>query len=159
MIKNRGVMHGGKLSNQELIALLDVYQNEYIHRDQLFLVNIFKFFIATLVIILLPDIPSVIKIEFSVNVPEIVFLVLGIIMSIIFIYFALSNAKKMKACTETYKKINKEIPIKYQRINVEDLPYSFIFRFRLSIFLPILMFFILIIINLFFFIIRVKAKI
>jgi ABC-type cobalt transport system substrate-binding protein len=113
-----------KLTNQEIIALMDVYLSELTHRDQLFYIQAFRYFYAVIVVILLPYIPFITPLLennlFSIH--KLVFHIGGLIMTLIFGYVLWGYAIRLKASTDTYKKTYEKLPKEYWRLAVKDLP-------------------------------------
>ena len=108
------------LNNDQLITLMNVYLSEWEHRDGLLWTQVFRYFYATLIVIALPNIAACIGIE----LPEIntnLFPIIGIVMSIVFLYVGLGYAFRLQASGQTYEKIMKLLGnTDYERISIKD---------------------------------------
>ncbi len=140
------------LSNSEIIALMDVYLNEWINRHDTLWSQIFKFFYADLIVIVLPNIASFI----GITLPEmnnIVFPIIGIIMSIVFLYISLGYVVRLRASSITYENLmNMLAREEYKRTSIKDkekMPFSWLFSPSLAMILVITMFVILVSISIF----------
>jgi len=134
------------METNDIIALLDVYLNELIFRDQVLWSNTFKFFYASMIVILLPNISDIININFP-YLPILLFRIIGFIMTITFLYIALGYAKRLEASTNTYNKMIEKLEIEYQRESIKNLKFGKLFKFRTSYIVVFIMFSSLIIMN------------
>jgi hypothetical protein len=142
-------MDNKELGNQDIISLLNIYLNEFIHRNDVFLSTTFRFFYASLIVILLPNITGYLGINFS-SLPIVLFRIVGFIMSLAFFYITISYAKRLEAITNTYNTIIKKFKSEYQRQNIEELKFGKLFKWRISYVLILSMFFSLMAINILF---------
>lgn len=78
-----------ELTNEELITLLSVYQNEFIHRDEILWKQCFRFFSASVAVILLPYI-KIWDVDFENKVPKWIFPIIGIVCQRFFYMFQYS---------------------------------------------------------------------
>jgi len=137
------------LENQDLIALLDVYLNEFIHRDNLLWSQVFKFFYASIIVMLLPNISDFLSINLP-PFPVLLFRVLGLIMSVVFLYLALGYGKRLEASTSTYKMLIEKLKPNYQRIKLRNLKFGRFFEIRTSYVVILFMFLSIIVIDIIF---------
>jgi len=149
-----------ELKDKDVIALLDVYLKEWMHRDQLMWTQLFRYFYASLIVIVLPNIPKV-STFYILSVPVSLFHWLGFFMSVAFLYISLAFAKRVEAVGNTYRKIYENLDSKYHRDKLKDLPFCdkcinkcLIIKYlnerldrRLGYIVPILMFILLIVTN------------
>jgi len=132
---------------QEIIALLNIYLNEYIYRNQLLWSNTFKFFYAIIIVILLPNISNFLKIELPI-LPGLLFRIIGLIMSFAFLFVVLGYAKRFELSSNTYHKLIKKLKQEYQKPDISSVKFGKIFvGIRTSYIVVFLMFFSLISIN------------
>jgi hypothetical protein len=110
-------MEGKELDNKEIISLMQVYLNELTFRDNLLWSQTYKFFFATITVILLPYFKNNLDIS-TANFPNWIFNLIGIGMSVFFLIVSLSFAKRLKASSDTYNNIIKELNPKYQRVSI-----------------------------------------
>lgn len=112
------------------ISLLNVYFSEWSHRDQMMYAQMFKFFYAILVIILVPNLINYFQIDLH-SLPNFTFRLIGLLLSFMFLYFNLGNALRFKAIGDTYQAIINELPEKYRRISIKQYKYSKLFTANL----------------------------
>lgn len=139
-----------KLNQDQIIALMDVYLNEWMHRDELLWTQVFKFFYANLVVIVLPNIAEFI----GIVLPEInkkAFPIIGIFMAIIFLYVGIGYTMRLRASSRTYVKIMHLLGDKrYERISIknkDEIKFGCFFALPMAIVLIIAMFVALIFIS------------
>lgn len=125
--------------NSEVLSLLAIYLDEFKHRNELLWSQVYKLFYATLILTLLPNITGL----FSIQLPailEIFYRVIGVIMSIIFLFISLSYAKRLEASSSTYNQTIDLLPAAYRRKKVNELKYGKIFKSRTSYLLIFMLF-------------------
>lgn len=119
-INTTNVNHTGELNNDQIIALMNVYLNEWIHRDELFWKQCFKFFYANLIVIVLPNIAQFLQIDLP-NISTKFFPIVGIIIAFVFLYVEIGYLVRVKAISDTYVELmsflGKE---EYKRISIRD---------------------------------------
>ena len=128
------------------IALMDIYLAEWIERDARFWEQVFKYFYVALIVMLLPNVSGM----FSLNLPplpEILFRLFGIILSIFFLYVSIGYGKRLEAIGITYSDIIDKLPEGYRRKKISDLKCGRFFKCRLSYVITISMFSALLIIE------------
>jgi len=103
-----------------VIQLLDVYLTEWSHRDSLLWAQISRYFYATLIVIILPNITSYLNINLPSIAPKI-FPILGMILTAIFCYVSLGYAKRLEAIGNTYQNLIDTLPKQYQRVKIEEI--------------------------------------
>lgn len=136
------------IDNDMIINLLNIYLQEYIHRDNHMWSQTYKFFFASLVIMLLPNLTE----RLGINIPEIfsshkwIFPLAGIALAIIFLYVSLGLAKRFQASSETYNKLINLLPKEVQRVKLAELPIKLLNKTHNYILIT-LMFLVLIIIG------------
>lgn len=101
------------------ISLLNVYLTEWVHRDQILWSQVFKFYYAILIVILLPNIANYLEITLP-YLPVILFRLVGLFLSCIFLYISLGYAIRLQAIGETCQKIINILPEDYQRNSFKD---------------------------------------
>lgn len=130
------------------ISLLNLYLTEWIRRDQILWSQIFKFFYAILIIILLPNLALHFDLVLPNNLPILIFRLIGFFLSFLFLYIALGYTIRLQAIGDTYSEIIKTLPIQYQRISIKDIKFKNksigkLFKPRLGYLLCFVLFFIL----------------
>lgn len=124
----------------DIIALMGVYLNEWEHRDELLWTQVFRYFYATLIVTVLPNAATFIGIDLpKVNVK--IFPIIGLVMSIVFLYVGLGYAIRLRASSRTYEKmmnlLNDE---RYKRISIKDNKLERIFSVPMAFVLVVTMF-------------------
>lgn len=108
------------LKKDQIIALMSVYLSEWEHRDELLWTQVFRYFYATLIVIILPNAATFIGIDLpQINIK--LFPIIGMLMALIFLYVGLGYAIRLRASSRTYEKIMGLIGDKeYERISIKD---------------------------------------
>lgn len=142
-ISRRRNISESSMSTENKIALMNVYLSEWSHRDTLLWHEIYTYFYSTLIVILLPNIAKFIGIDLP-DLPRLLFPIVGIILSIVFLYICLGYAKRLQAAGDSYQKIINMLPVKYRRVRVTKLPDGKYYRIRYAVLIPWIMFILLI---------------
>ena len=131
-----------KFNPSDVISLMDIYLNEWMHRDELLWTQAFKYFYATLVVLFLPNIASFLRIDLP-NIPVVLFPIIALVLSAVFLYVTIGYCKRLEASGMTYQKIINYLPGELQRVPLEcpQIKYGKFFRRRMSAVLCSLMFF------------------
>ena len=131
------------LNNDQIIALMSVYLSEWEHRDELLWTQVFRYFYATLIVIILPNAATFI----GIDLPEVnlkVFPIIGMLMALVFLYVGLGYAIRLRASSRTYVKLMKLLGSKeYERISIEDrseFKWGYLFAKPMAVVLVITMF-------------------
>ena len=107
-------------SNPELVLdLMNIYLSEWKHRDAHFWNQAFAYFIATLTVIVLPLFNPEEKAVLFQMIPQCVFPIVGIIMSVLFLAIMLAYYKRSEACHSKYTEIIEKLPLKFQEENLK----------------------------------------
>lgn len=136
------------------ISLLNVYFLEWSHRDQILWSQIFKFYFATLIVILLPNIYNYFQMELP-SLPDWGFRIIGIFLSFVFLYISLGYAVRLHNISESYRLILNKLPDEYKQIHIDSMnykgiPIGKIFKPRLGYMICIILFFSLLLLSLLF---------
>lgn len=126
------------------ISLLNVYFSEWSHRDQLLWSQAFKFYFATLIVILLPNISNLFQMDLP-PISHLAFRIIGMLLSFVFLYISLGYAVRLHAISESYQRILKKLPEGYNQIlpddiKIKNIPIGFYFKFRLGYIICITLF-------------------
>lgn len=106
---------------EDLINVMNVYITDYIHRDTHMWSQNFKFFFASLTVMLLPYVKNI----FEFEIPEILntnlfFPIFGIVLDFIFLYNAISLTKRFRYTSKTYNKMICQLPEELRRVNFDN---------------------------------------
>lgn len=138
-------VHGKELEDvqiEDLINLMNVYLSEWNHRDELLWSQVFRYFYVTVVAIFLPNIAGFLGIKLPDKLPNIIFPIAGLLLSVVFLYVSIGYAKRLEAVGKTYQKLISYLPIDLQRYSLLDpeIKYGKYFHHPMSIVLCMLMF-------------------
>lgn len=103
----------------QVIALMDIYLSEWCYRDEVLWSQVYKHFYAVLVVIILPNIASVLNVDIP-PLPTFVFRVAGLFMALVFLYVSIGYLKRLDASGKTYQKIINALPLEYQRVSISQ---------------------------------------
>jgi hypothetical protein len=109
-----------ELEYQELIDLLGIYLNNFIHRDQILWSQTLKFFYAIIVVILLPNVSEIMGLSMP-SLPSMAFRLIGIVMSFIFLYVGLAYCARMNGATDAFFNINAKLCKSHQIEGIKRL--------------------------------------
>ncbi len=105
------------------ISLLNIYLEEWRLRDQLIWSQMYRFFYAILIIILLPNLDFYLKSNLP-SLPIYIFRILGLLFSFIFLYVSWGYTVRLHAITDTYQNIINTLPKEYQRKSIQEFKYK-----------------------------------
>lgn len=123
------------LSNSELIDLLGVFENELIHRNSHTDEMMFKFFVVSFVVTVLPYLDK----HFGVTLPAInkyFFPILGIFLATLFYIIVNMYISRVIAISKTIQKLNEYLPNKYKRESISSRGIWSFCKIRISYVVP-----------------------
>lgn len=129
---------------ENIISVLNIYFLEWSYRDQILWSQIFKFYYAILIIILLPNLTEYFQIQLPA-IPDQVFRILGLLLAFLFLYISMGYVIRLDAIGRTYQNLINKLPSEYQRVHVDEIEYRHIpigkmFKKKLSYIICILLF-------------------
>lgn len=126
----------------DLINLMNVYLSEWNHRDEMLWSQVFRYFYVTVAAIFLPNIAGFLGIVLPEKLPNIIFPIAGLVLSLVFLYVSIGYAKRLEAVGKIYKKLISYLPKDLQRYTLLDPEIKFgkFFHRPMSIILCVLMF-------------------
>ena len=117
--KNEWDKQVSKSDKERVIQLMEVYQNEWIHRDQMFWKQLFTFFYGILIMIALPYLDYVdLKLP---NPFKLILYIVSITLSVLLIIVVDAYVIRIKAIQQSYKRLNDLLPERYRRVKVKDV--------------------------------------
>ena len=128
----------GLENTDQLLNLMQIYLSEWMHRDSLLWKQIFTYFFATLVVMILPF-ADVWGFSLGDMVPNWIFPAVGILMSLAFFVIGKGYAVRLKAIGEVYDKLIQKLPKDYQRIKLKEINPHSLSNMRMSFFIVYLM--------------------
>lgn len=130
---------------EQFLSLLDIYLSEWAHRSEVMWRQVFYYFYATIIVLFLPNFAAFIGIALP-DFPELLFPLLGFVLSFAFLYISLGLALRIDASVRTYNKLVKYLPAELQKITVEssEIKYGKFFKRRMSTSICWILFFCLI---------------
>lgn len=105
------------------ISLLSIYLSEWSHRDNILWSQVFKFYYAILIVILLPNLALYLKLELP-SWPVIVFRLIGLALSFIFLYISLGYSIRLQAIGDTCGRLIGKLPTDYKRKSLYEIKYK-----------------------------------
>lgn len=103
--------------DQELLSLMNIYLTEYTYRDSILWKQCFTFFSVAFIVTLLPY-ANIWDISFGETIPNYLFPLVGILISIIFLYISNQYAQRLAAISDSYRKLIDMLPQEYRRNNL-----------------------------------------
>ena len=105
------------------LALMEIYRNEWMHRDDAFITMFWRFITISLVITFLPNLVSRVGVSHeAINVlPHWVFSTCGIITALFGMYLTVGEARRIEAIDESYKRVMETLPKQVQMIKLDNL--------------------------------------
>ena len=91
-------------SVDQIIALMEIYLDEWKYRDAGFCKQVFKYFYVNFIVTVLPNIASFLKINLP-NINPDLFPIIGMIMAFVFLYLGLSDLVRTRAIGDTYVRL------------------------------------------------------
>lgn len=136
------------------ISLLNVYLAEWIQRDQIIWSQIFKFYYAILIVILLPNIPNLIEPPLNCKIIVICRLI-GLFLSVVFLYVSLGYAVRLHLISKSYRLILNKLPKEYRQVRFDNITFrgkhiAKIFKPRLGYIICVILFITLFLLSLLF---------
>lgn len=131
----------GDFCIDDILCLLNIYLEEWNHRDELLWKQVFKYFYATVIVLFLPNVASFLKIDLP-KFPKFVFPLVALALALVFLYISIGYAKRLEASGDTYKNLISLLPEELQRIPLSSpkIKYGKFFSRRMSVVICILMF-------------------
>ena len=118
-------------STADFLTLLEIYRSELAHRDNDYWRNISIFFLATVIVDILPF-ANLFNIALPKEIPNILVVLVGFFMTFMFWQLGKGFAIRVKASSDTYNALIEMLPPKYQRKTIENMSYNFIAKYNLS---------------------------
>ena len=135
-------------SEKDLLGLLNIYLEEWKHRDNIMWNQVFRIYYATLIITILPYI-EILKNDSGNKFDNKICFWISLIMSFFFLYIGLAYGLRLKAIGDTYMKLCMMIEDeRIRKLKIEDMNKMItIFTKPLSLSIPIILFFSLLFVN------------
>lgn len=130
-MNTRNITSNQTLDYNETISLLNVYLSEWIHRDKELWSKALKLYYAILVIILFPNITNFFNVILP-SLPAIIFRIIGLFLSLLFLYVTFGYAIRFQAIAETYQSIINELPEKYRRKSIKTYKTGKLFSLKIN---------------------------
>lgn len=102
---------------QDILALMNVYLTEWMHRDEILWKQVFKFFYATLVVLFLPNLAGFLGLSLP-KLPAVLFPIIAFFLAFVFLYVSIGYTKRLEAIGKTYKRIMEFLPEELRRISI-----------------------------------------
>ena len=99
---------------EDVLHLLEIYQSEWSHRDELLWNRVFTFFYATVVVLFLPNLSSFLEIDLF-GFPSVLFRSIAALMSVFFFCISFAYSKRVEYSIQTYKQLIDTLPTELRR--------------------------------------------
>ena len=148
--ENKGTAPNGQSNNthqcentEMVLKAMDIYLNEYIHRDSHMWSQNFKFFYAALICTIFPYVGNHFDLK-MINQMEhatVVFPIVGIILALVFLYNSFGLTKRFRAVSSTYIRLaTKELPKELRLESIDKVPKTKARQIIHTYSIPVLMF-------------------
>lgn len=107
-------------NTEQLIDLANLYLNEWSHRDSIIWKQLFAYFIACLVVMLLPFM-TYFEIDFDNALPKWLFPMIGLVLSIVFFVVSKGYAIRLQAIGDAYQNVLDQLPRNLQRKRIKEI--------------------------------------
>lgn len=125
-------------TTEELLTLMNIYYGEWAHRDSLMWKQVCTFFFAAFIVILLPF-SDIWGINLTEIIPDYLFPVAGIVLSLIFLYITIQYAHRLSKSSDTCRELIEFLPKEFQRKSLHSKD-DITFLKKLAYTVPIIMF-------------------
>ena len=125
-------------TTDQLLSLMNLYFSEWTHRDSIMWKQIFTFFFAIFVIVLLPF-ANIWDVALVGPLPPVLFPIVGLVLTLIFLYVSLGYARRLSKVGESYRELIEHIPKEYQRNSIYSKE-KITKRKQLAYTIPVIMF-------------------
>ena len=112
-------------NTDQLLTLMNIYLSEWIHRDSMFYKEIFTYFFASLVVMILPF-ADIWGLRLSPTLPAWLFPIAGILMAIIFLIISCGSIVRISALSDPYQLLINKLPEECRRKTVRQLYPGFV---------------------------------
>lgn len=129
------------LTNDQVIALLSIYNDEWCYRDDSVWKHTFKYFFATIIMMMMPNIAGYFNL--NLNLPAIIFRLIGLAIAIFSFYVGIAYAIRLEASGDTYRRILSYLPAEYRRTSINAIKkkkFFVIFKPSLAYVIPTIFF-------------------
>ncbi|MBD5499191.1 MAG: hypothetical protein HDR11_15815 [Lachnospiraceae bacterium] len=123
------------LNHDQLIALINIYEEDWKHRDLLLWSHVYRFFYISVLTMLIPQLSSYFSLNLG-NVPRIIFPVTGTLLSLLSIYVSYSMGMRLKASDKSRRKLYALLPDEYHKVTLKEISNSRILSTRVTIIVP-----------------------
>lgn len=116
----RKVKDSDEVTISDRIAILGIYMDEWIYRDQSMFSTMFKTSLIALVVIVLPYIKGNFGMKGNLPFDDWIFPVVGMAIEIVFIPLYMGNLERQKKSSETLIKIINSLPEELRRVEIKE---------------------------------------
>lgn len=107
-------------SADQVLTLLGIYLSDWEHRDSIFWKQIFSYFTASLVVMVLPFI-DMWGLKLPESIPDFLFPLVGLILAVIFCIVWNGYLIRLKALSDAYQDLLGMLPKKFRRSKVKEI--------------------------------------
>ena len=125
-------------NTEQLLKLIDTYLAEWMHRDSMLWKQIFTYFFASLIVMILPF-ANIAGFSLEGAVPDWIFPAVGTFMSLAFFVIGKGYAVRLTAVGIVYDRLINKLPKDFRRIKLEEINPRSLSNMRMSFFIVYLM--------------------
>lgn len=126
-------------TTEQLLELINIYLSEWMHRDSMLWKQIFTYFFATLIVMILPF-TNIVELTISGFVPDWIFPTIGLLMSLAFFIIGKGYAVRLTAIGTIYDTLIHKLPEDFRRIRLNKINPNSPSNMRMSFFVVYLMY-------------------
>ena len=125
-------------NTDQLIELISTYLSEWQHRDSMLWKQIFTYFFASLIVMILPF-ANISGFSLAGVVPDWIFPAVGTLMSLAFFVIGKGYAVRLTAIGIVYDRLIHKLPKDFRRIKLDEINPHSLSNMRMSFFIVYLM--------------------
>lgn len=135
-----------EIESEDYFRILSQYYDELKHRDNLFWKQIFTYFYAVIIVCICP-LTKPLELNIPCYIPKIIFPIVGLIMTIFFLFVSLAYSKRLECIGDAYSNMLKMIPQRIRPKLIEQVGRFKPFRWRMTKVISWVMFLLLFFLN------------
>ena len=126
-------------TTENLLTLMSIYIEEWKHRDSMLWKQVFTYFFAILVVMIIPF-ANINGFSLGDTVPKYIFPIIGILLNFIYALVCYNYAARLSAVGDIYSHIISVLPPEYQRKRIDKMPFIFTMSYLLAFLFPLCLF-------------------
>lgn len=123
-------------TTEDLLTLMNIYLEEWKHRDSMLWKQVFTYFFAILIVMIIPF-ANINGFSLGDKLPQCAFPIVGLVLDLIYAIICYNYAARLSSVGKAYTNIIDMLPRKYQRTKIKDKPFIFGMAYFLSFIFPL----------------------